>query len=395
LKIKIFKILNNNAAIVKEECKREIIVIGKGISFGKKTGDILAKEKVEKTFILLEEENIIKFKEILKKTPIEHIIISEKIIKKAKNILDNDIYENIFISLTDHISFAVQRYNSGIFLKNTFLFDIKFFYPKEFEVGKIGIEIIKQSLGIIFTEDEAAFLALHFVNATLYKDINIEKIMNITKLIKDILYIVCDFFNVDFFSMENDMINKSAEKYYYIRFINHIRFFSSRVIEKVIIENDYNGELDFIKDKYHNSFACTLKISNFLIQNHNYVMSLEEMLYMTIHIQKIVKDRKQDKIKTDTNKTKLNGGKNMKEFTYTIKDPLGIHARPAGLLVKEAKLFDSDIKIEANGKSADAKKIFSIMGLGVETGQKITVKIDGTDEDVAFDSIKAFFEDNF
>lgn len=84
----------------------------------------------------------------------------------------------------------------------------------------------------------------------------------------------------------------------------------------------------------------------------------------------------------------------MKEFNYTITDSLGIHARPAGVLVKEAAKYQSEITIEKDGKSGDAKKIFSVMGLGVKCGQTITVKISGADEEEAASAIENFLKKN-
>ncbi|MBR4027244.1 MAG: HPr family phosphocarrier protein [Lachnospiraceae bacterium] len=84
----------------------------------------------------------------------------------------------------------------------------------------------------------------------------------------------------------------------------------------------------------------------------------------------------------------------MKSFSYTIKDALGIHARPAGLVVSEAKKFASTITIEANGKKAAATKLMAIMAMGVKQGQTVTVTADGADEAAACDAMKAFFEAN-
>lgn len=85
----------------------------------------------------------------------------------------------------------------------------------------------------------------------------------------------------------------------------------------------------------------------------------------------------------------------MKEFNYTIKDEVGIHARPAGLLVKEAEKFKSEIEIRTqSGNSADAKRLFPLMSLGVKKGDTVTVLIAGKDEDEAFSSIQSFFEEN-
>lgn len=85
----------------------------------------------------------------------------------------------------------------------------------------------------------------------------------------------------------------------------------------------------------------------------------------------------------------------MKTFSYTVKDELGLHARPAGLLVKCASSFKSAVKLEKGGKDADAKRLFGVMGLAVKRGDSITISITGEDEEAAFKAIKSFCETNF
>ena len=84
----------------------------------------------------------------------------------------------------------------------------------------------------------------------------------------------------------------------------------------------------------------------------------------------------------------------MKTFEYTIKDELGIHARPAGLLAKTAKNYQSEITITKNGKSVVCTKLMALMGLGVKFGETVTVTVNGADEDAAEAGIKAFLEAN-
>ena len=84
----------------------------------------------------------------------------------------------------------------------------------------------------------------------------------------------------------------------------------------------------------------------------------------------------------------------MKEFTYVITDKEGIHARPAGELVKLAKEYASSVSIIKDGKKADAKKVFGLMGLGVKNGMEITVQVEGDDEEAACEGIKTFLENN-
>ncbi len=84
----------------------------------------------------------------------------------------------------------------------------------------------------------------------------------------------------------------------------------------------------------------------------------------------------------------------MKEFQYVIKDELGIHARPAGLLVKEAASFPCSVTIAKDGKEVDAKRILGVMGLGVKCGQEITLKTDGEQEAEAMEALSSFLKEN-
>lgn len=84
----------------------------------------------------------------------------------------------------------------------------------------------------------------------------------------------------------------------------------------------------------------------------------------------------------------------MRTFKYVISDELGIHARPAGLLVKEAEKFVSDITFEVNGKQADARRIFALMSLGAKKDMEITVRVAGDDEEEAALAIEEFLKEN-
>lgn len=84
----------------------------------------------------------------------------------------------------------------------------------------------------------------------------------------------------------------------------------------------------------------------------------------------------------------------MKTFTYIIKDKEGIHARPAGIIVSEAKKYSSSISITNKGKKADLKRIFGVMGLCVKSNEEVLIEIDGSDEELAYTKLKELFEEN-
>ncbi|MCI2047341.1 MAG: HPr family phosphocarrier protein [Faecalibacterium sp.] len=84
----------------------------------------------------------------------------------------------------------------------------------------------------------------------------------------------------------------------------------------------------------------------------------------------------------------------MKSFQYVIQNEAGIHARPAGLLVKQAKQFDAACTLEVNGQSADIKKMIALLKLGVEHGMSVTVKAEGPDEELAVAALQKLMEEN-
>ena len=84
----------------------------------------------------------------------------------------------------------------------------------------------------------------------------------------------------------------------------------------------------------------------------------------------------------------------MKSFSYTVKDELGIHASPAGMLVKEVKNFKSKVTLEKDGKVIDATRLMAVMSMGVKKDQTVTITVEGADEDAAYDALKSFFETN-
>jgi len=286
MEIQIEKILNNNAVVILSEEGLETVVMGKGIAFRKKAGDMIPKEQINKVFTLTDRKNNSMFQELVTDIPIEHILISEKIIKYAKANLGKKLSDTIYVTLTDHISMAIQRYKEGIILKNGLLWDIKQFYPDEFIMGNKAIKMIQADTGIELLEDEAAFMAMHLVSAQLNEDTSL--VYNMTKLIQDITNIVKQYFKIEY----------DLQALSYFRFINHLKFFAQRLFNNVEYDDDNDTSiLDTIIYKYRKEYQCTQDIAHFIKQEYEHPMSNEEMLYMTIHITRIVRETRKKKTK--------------------------------------------------------------------------------------------------
>lgn len=275
--MKIEKVLNNNAAVILDN-GREAVVMGCGIAFKKKAGDKINPSEVNKVFVLNENEMNSRFQKLIQDIPLEHILLSEKIISMVKSALNNQMSDSIYITLSDHISTAIDRYYQGITLHNPMFWDIKQFYPKEFMLGEKALEIICEEYSIHLSEDEAAFIALHIVNAQISEDMG--AINRVMRLIHEITSIVKYHFK----------LNLSLDSLAYFRFINHLKLFAKRLFsEKDYKEEDANY-LQAIKEQQVDAYKCSMAVSNFIHKKYGCRISNVETLYMTVHIARIVRE---------------------------------------------------------------------------------------------------------
>lgn len=276
--MKIGKVLNNNVVVIYDEGQTEKIVMGCGIAYHKKIGDLVEETKIDKIFSLVNPDTNSKLQQLLCDIPIEYMDVCEKIIEYAHTKAERILNEFIYITLLDHIHMAILRQRDGIIVKNVMLWDIKKFYKEEFQIGLHALELIEKAFKVQLTEDEAGFIALHVVNAQMENDYHsIKEIGKVTKLIHQIIKIVKYYFQIEF----------DEDSVYYHRFVTHLKFFSLRLLQK----NSYQGEQDedllaLVKRKYKTSFDCTIKIADYIQNNYSYIISEEEKLYLTIHIEK-------------------------------------------------------------------------------------------------------------
>lgn len=276
--MKIEKILNNNAVISIKD-KQEIIIIGRGIAFSKRVGDDINEQQIDKIFTLENDDILKKFKTLISDMPIEYMELSEKIIAYAKMKLGKKLNNSIYIHLTDHIHFAIERFKDNLPIKNGLLWETKQLYKDEYEIGLEALNMICEQFGVILPEDEAGFLALHIVNAELGEEMPV--VQSMTKVMQEILTIVRYHFKIEF--------NENSLPFY--RFITHLKFFAQRLVKG----NHYNSTMDddlysVIKLKYPEAFECSKKIKKFIESTYTYQLTAEEMIYLTIHIERVVKN---------------------------------------------------------------------------------------------------------
>ena len=275
--LKIVKVLNNNVVISLNEKGEDIIVMGSGIAFQKKRGDTIEENKVERIFSQQVPDLAAKFQKILHEIPGEYLEITEKIIENARKKLEHDFDDNIYLSLMDHIHFSVQRCREGMLIKNQLLTETKMMYRREYEAALEALELINKTFETELPEDEAGFIAFHFVNAGMNG--SMEDTVQRTRIVQDTLMIIRNYFKMEF---QEDSLD-------YYRLVTHLKFFVQRMMDKKpLTATDGDRQLlELVENNYKKSYECVRRIAKYIHLEFGYQASDEEKLYLTIHIERV------------------------------------------------------------------------------------------------------------
>lgn len=269
------KVINNNIISAYEKSGAEVIVMGRGIGFKKKQGEVVPADQISKIFRIKSRTLTEQFKELLANMPLERVRISDEIISHAKDHLKLKLNQSIYVTLTDHINFAIERVSQGIEPQNALLWEIKRFYPQEFQLGIYALELIQDRLDILLPEDEAGFIALHFVNAEYGTDIrDAVKFPDQMQAIVDIV--------------ERDLgILLDESSLHYERFMTHIKFLIQRIYRKELLSSE-DRELSLLMQwKYPREYQCSLKVAEYIMQATGSRLSEEEIMYLSVHIRRV------------------------------------------------------------------------------------------------------------
>lgn len=274
---KIVKVVNNNVLIVLDEKGDEAVAMGKGIGFQQKSGESIPYSRIEKTFVLSKKELNNKLQQLVSILPAEHFILSEKIIQMVKSQTGWKLSDNIYITLTDHISSAIERHQQNVFFENALHWDIKHLYPEEYAFGKKALDIIESDCGIKFSDEEAPYLALHFVNARINTDGNMELVGRVTKIIREITSIMKYHFKFE----------QNLESVEYYQLINYIRTLASQILRPPKKRNMHEELFSVTEKHYKDIYPCIKKIEKHLKEQYSYTFTGEEILSLSMCISQL------------------------------------------------------------------------------------------------------------
>ncbi|EMB62774.1 BglG family transcription antiterminator LicT [Streptococcus mutans] len=276
--MKIEKVFNNNVVQILGINNEEIIVMGKGLGFQKKPGDEVNQDLIEKRFILqnTDTDMVGELSRVYVDLDSEEIDLVLEIIHQGQEKLGQTFDISLYIALADHLHYTIQRTREGLTLQNPLAWEVRKFYPEEFQLGKDTIELVKEKMTLQLADDEAASIALHFINAQ--KDGGLlEKNHLISKIVSDILEIV----RLHFGEVRDE------ESISYNRFITHVQYFAQRVANSLVQGKNDAFLYEQVKENYPHAFACTEKIKSYVESAYNFAMSRDEQVYLTIHIQRL------------------------------------------------------------------------------------------------------------
>ncbi|WP_336765920.1 BglG family transcription antiterminator LicT [Paenibacillus sp. USHLN196] len=274
--MRVKKVFNNNVALVVGHNNKEIIVMGKAIGFQKYPGDLIDETVIEKTFVLETLSNNERLISLFNEIPSEDIDLAHELIEEGKKVLGTSLNENIIIGLSDHISFALKRAKEGLFISSPLEWEVRQAYPKEYAFGKYATSLIAEKTGTKLPDSEIALIAYHFVNAQMELGSSMDNDLMRSVLIK-ILDIVRYHFQIE---LDEDSLN-------YARFVTHLRYFIKRQTNGEKLTSSDHLLYDVVKNNYPKAFQCALKIKRFLSTSHEWECTNDELLYLTVHIQRV------------------------------------------------------------------------------------------------------------
>ena len=276
--MKVIKAINNNNLCILDDNGKEQIVSGKGIGFGKKYGDTVDTSKIQKTYLITDSELQKKMISLLKEIPFEYMVFTNKMVEHIKKVYPSKLNESLFVTLSDHIAFAIERKKKGIEFTNPLIDSIKESYPQELSLGEYCVEQMGKQLGIQMTEDEAGFIAMHIINASL--DIKMDDVYDITKMINGCVEIAEYYYGKKF----------DRGSILYEQFIMHLKYMAQRLAKNKALPQVLSSDTAFaamIKKTCGKHYKCALCIQEYILKTYKKAVTDDELLTLTIYLKKI------------------------------------------------------------------------------------------------------------
>jgi beta-glucoside operon transcriptional antiterminator len=267
----------NNNIILANDRGQEVIVLGKGIGFQANPGAPVDARLIEKVFVPQDTVHMSRFADTLSDLAYEYMLLATKVVDCGKAILQTKLNPSVVVALADHFSITFKRFKEHIDMPTPLKWDIQHLYPREFEAGLQGLEIIRRERRLVFPESEAVNIALHFINAESdTADMSITfKTLTITS---GIMGIIKAYFHITFDEEALDVMP----------FVIHLR---NLVLRYMVHPNqDQSGDdglYALITKRYPEASACCNRVCAYLRDTQGWEPLYNDRLFLTLHIKRI------------------------------------------------------------------------------------------------------------
>ncbi len=276
--MRVVKVLNNSLVLALDEQGREIILMGKGIGFHKASGYEFGADEVEKVFVLRDRSITRSIIRLAAETDSVYFEIGKNVIDYAIETFHMKLLDHIYLSLTDHLAFAVRRVEKEIIVPNFYTQDMQHFNPNEYRVGQYALQVIKEQTGVLLPEDEAGNIAFHFINAQEDHPYN-ERNWKIKQLTENVLDIVKYYYRLVY---DEDSVA-------YSRYLTHIRLFAQRLVSGQQLPEDASRLLyDQIAQVCTSEFSCVERVDRFVRERFGVGVTNQEEMYLALHIHRVL-----------------------------------------------------------------------------------------------------------
>lgn len=271
--------LNNNVAVVKQDNGEQAVIMGLGIVFKKKKGDVIAEERVEKIFQMKSEESQKNFSALLKDVPLDFITTTYEIIDYGVKEYHFPVQEYIYVTLTDHIYCSYQALQKGSY-QNSNLPDMSEQYPIEYAIAEQALHTLKEKLDITFPTDEIGRIALHFINA---KGEDVVVSQDEQKLTRQMISLVQEEL------LKYGIKRTQKDSNFYDRLMIHLTYFIERLEQEDSNSNVSMKSLEaHIKKDYPEAYQVGERIYEMICQRLGGNLNPNEKVYLVIHVQRLL-----------------------------------------------------------------------------------------------------------
>lgn len=272
----ILKKINNNVALASSDAGEEIVVFGKGVGFHEMPYELEDESVIQRVFRDVDEKCIGGFANIAD----DVLLVASDIVAMADKALDCALAGNLVVCLADHLRYALERTGDGIAIENPLSHEVAFVYPREVELGRRGIELVSEHMGVNLPESEITSIALHLVNAEvdgMGSSQDMDLVMKSTVILERATQVI------------EGQLGQQLDRtsYAYVRFVAHLRFLIRRLMRGGCKETENSGLFRQAARDFPDAYRCAAGINEYLKRDYNWSCSDEEMLYLMMHVNRL------------------------------------------------------------------------------------------------------------